>query len=70
MLKKMFFLFFIVSVFKCQASDFLIGVNSHLYQKKDEEIISTIDKVKSLGIKAIRVDAPWKLVEREKGAYS
>ena len=70
MLKKMFFLFFIVSVFKCQASDFLIGVNSHLYQKKDEEIISTIEKVKSLGIKAIRVDAPWKLVEREKGAYS
>ncbi|EFU35413.1 hypothetical protein HMPREF9350_02847 [Escherichia coli MS 85-1] len=46
MLKKMFFLLFIVSVFKCQASDFLIGVNSHLYQKKDEEIISTIEKVK------------------------
>ena len=32
--KRKCFLLFIVSVFKCQASDFLIGVNSHLYQKK------------------------------------
>lgn len=69
MIKNVIYLMFLFT-FNSQASEFIIGVNSHLYQKSESQIKSVIDKAKLLGIKAIRVDAPWKLVEKEKGIYS
>ncbi|TLV21526.1 hypothetical protein FE839_05695 [Klebsiella indica] len=51
------------------AQDFFVGVNAHLYAKKESDISSSINKIKAIGFSSVRIDVPWKVVEKKRGVY-
>lgn len=62
-----FFLFPVISY--CNPpSTVPIGINAHIYTYNKTDIKATLDKIHSLGISAVRIDAPWKVVETKKGS--
>ncbi|ELN0130578.1 cellulase family glycosylhydrolase [Raoultella planticola] len=66
---SLFFLTYAAEI-KCNSdADITLGVNDHLANQSTEYVDTSINKMKSLGIKIVRFDASWKFVEDKKGEY-
>jgi hypothetical protein len=50
-------------------STFLSGVGAHLYGLSRPEIIRQLDAIARAKLKAVRIDLPWRIVEKKRGTY-
>ncbi|MCF8601175.1 hypothetical protein L2I46_26225 [Klebsiella sp. 2019SCSN059] len=68
MIKKLFFLFFILIPSVSYSRDFEIGMCVHVdkYELSSEKIVTYL---KRYNITSVRIDYPWRLVEKTRGIY-
>jgi hypothetical protein len=56
-------------VARAQDTDFQVGIGVHLYGMDRPEIIRQLNLAAAAGFNAIRMDVPWRVVEKRAGSY-
>ncbi|QGY32296.1 hypothetical protein CUN67_25230 (plasmid) [Pantoea cypripedii] len=60
-------IYFFLLLLPLSSGAFTLGVNIRVFNSNKEAIKENLDIIKSLNIKSVRVDMPWKIVEKTKG---